>query len=312
MARRAVRKGIGSVGAGADRLIPACRTALTRGLTVFIFHDITSAPSGHQCASGSYTTPRAFEEQLRWITRRFTVVAPHWLPQLGGDRPLPANAALITFDDSWAGVFRTGVPILRKAGTPALCFLNMGTVAGDPDVAAVRRYEALNPPPDGPHLERPLDLAAAERVLRVIRERYGDDERFADFQGVTATPDDLDAVADSDVWLGSHLYHHWDLRQASASLYKDSFDKNAAALGRYPNVLPAFATPHGFGGDERTDVLRIPLNSGARVVFTGLGNQNACAEGQVLDRVSFPLEPTSEADLWYATHRRRVVGSLAS
>jgi hypothetical protein len=288
-------------------LVPACRASLTRGLTVFIFHDVTSSPSLHQRAGASYTPVDVFKRQLAWIKSRFAVVPPTALPQLGGDAPLPPNAALITFDDAWAGVFRTAIPLLRAAGVTPLCFLNMGTIEGDPDLAAVRRYEAVHPPGDRAPLGEPVGVADADALLSDLRTRYGDDPAFQAFQGPTATADDLAAVV-RDASFGSHLRHHWDLRRISEELYERSFRENAERLSRYPNTLPAFATPHGAAGD---DVVGVPLRNGARVVFVGTGAQNRGIDGARLDRVTLPGDGGVATDWWYATHRRRLVGLLA-
>jgi hypothetical protein len=199
----------------------------------------------------------------------------------------------------------------RAHGISPLCFLNMATVEGDPDLAAVRRYEIAHPPPVRPTLSGPLNLETGEHVLLEVRERYGNDAAFRRYQGDTATPDDLARVGD-DVWFGSHLYHHWDLRMISSDLYEDSFRRNLVALRGYPNTLPAFATPHGFAGDSQTDAIGCPLENGARVVFVGRGNQNANANSRVLDRVWLTPEPSTEQDWWYSTHRRRLVGRRAS
>ena len=77
---------------------------------------------------------------------------------------------MITFDDSWAGVFRLALPLLAERGIPALCFVNMGTVAGDPDLAALTRY-LKEPPP-------PLGLEAGRAFIADIRGRYGEDPAF--------------------------------------------------------------------------------------------------------------------------------------
>ncbi len=313
LARAGIRKSVTAVGSRADRLIPVWRAALTRGLTAFIFHDVTASPSSHQRTSRSYTSPEVFAEQIAWIEGRFTIVSPPSLPQLGGTGPLPSDAAMITFDDSWAGIFRLALPMLRERGIPAMCFLNMGAVAGDPDLSAVRRYEHAMSMRSRSLDTGVLDRTAGARVLAVIRDRYGDDPGFRRYQGPTATPGDLEEAANAgNVWFGSHLYHHWDLRCIATDLYEQSFDDNSAALSVYPNTLAAVATPYGYAGEAGADPCAIPAARGARVVFTGAGNQNRAADLFRLDRVSLPPEPSSAREWWYATHRRRVLGRRTS
>jgi hypothetical protein len=184
----------------------------------------------------------------------------------------------------------------------------MGTVAGDPDLSAVSRYERAMALPQ-PLLANAFDRATGARVLSEIRERYGEDPSFRTYQGPTATHDDLAAAARAGgVWFGSHLFHHWDLRRIRADLYEQSVDDNLAALAAYPNRLPAYSTPYGYAGNGRTDPSTIPATRGARIVFTATGNQNPVADRPTLDRVGLPPEPSSAQEWWYATHRNRLLG----
>lgn len=311
--RTAVRKLVTEIGPRVDGVIPAWRSVLTRGLTVFIFHEITSTPSAFQMTLNVYTSAELFRRQLAWIGRRFTVVDPPRLRQLGGDGELPPNAALITFDDAWAGVFRVGLPILREYRMPALCFLNMGTVDGAPDLAAVWAYERTTPRLGGSATQRRLDAQAGSRIVIELTEKYAGDGAFRAYQGPTATPIDLAVAADSGhVWFGSHLYNHWDVRAISVELYEQSFTQNRDALSTYPNNLAAFATPHGYAGGQEADPFSVPAEHGARVIFTGIGNQNRVIDSLVLDRVSLPPESASGREWWYATHRRRALGQRTS
>jgi peptidoglycan/xylan/chitin deacetylase (PgdA/CDA1 family) len=235
------------------------------------------------------------------------------LAQLGGDGALPPDAAMITFDDAWAGTYREGLRILRERGLPALCFVNMGTVAGDPDLAAIRRFERDHAPRADALLTARLDAAAGTRVLEEARARYAGDAGFAAYQGETATQEDLvRAAAAGNVWFASHLYHHWDLREIDQDLFHASYERNAEALSTYPNHVPAFATPHGFAGGAGLDPVAMAAQAGARVLFTGTGNQNRVVDSPVIDRLALPPEPADEQAWWYATHRRRILGGAAS
>jgi peptidoglycan/xylan/chitin deacetylase (PgdA/CDA1 family) len=285
---------------------------LTRGLTVFIFHEITGSPSEYQRKSAIYLTPEAFIARITWIRERFTIIRPTDLKPLGGAGELPPDAALITFDDAWLGVFRIALPILQSLSTPALCFLNMATVDGDPDLSAVRSYEALYPPAEGGKLERRVDKAMAPGLLAEIRGRYVADTDFGFFQGPTATHDDLRQAAASSapVWFGSHLYHHWDIRSIASDLYVQSLEDDFAALLGHPNGLPVFATPHGYTGCEDNTIRSLPREVGYRLMFVGTGRQNRVADSYLLDRITLPVGPTGPSDWWFATHRQRFLGPL--
>ncbi len=310
--RTAVRSAVAALGTTADRRIPALHAALTRGLTVFIFHDITATPSEFQLTSQTFTRPEAFREQVAWMRERFTLVDPLQLPRLGGTGQFPANAAMITFDDAWAGVFRVALPLLREQEIGALCFLNMGTVDGDPDLAVVRRYEAVVPPRSGARLGGSIDLNTGARALAEIGGAYRDDAAFRSYQGAIATLDDL-RIASSygNVWFGSHLYHHWDVRTISKDVYEDSYRRNEAALAQFPNRVPAFAPPHGYAHPDAVGDGSVPVRCGARAIFTGVNTQNRAADARHLDRISFPTGTSDAPEWWFTTHNRRVLGPLA-
>jgi peptidoglycan/xylan/chitin deacetylase (PgdA/CDA1 family) len=288
------------------------RTHLLRGLTVFVFHEVTDEPSEFQRRTSLYSTPAVFERQILWIRERFELIAPTGLSQLGGEGELPTNAALITFDDAWAGTFRIGLPVLESLSVPALCFINTATVEGTPDFAAVRLHERLHPTPGGPRLGRRHTLTTADVVLDEIAARYGIDPSFISFQGATATADDLARAAHTGlVWFGLHLHHHWDLDLVDRDLLEASLQENARAIGSYGNALPAFAPPYG---RRVPSLMSVAHGQGLTAVFGAGGEQNGSAAAPIIDRITLPFElelPPVPAQWWYETHRRRVFGRLA-
>jgi len=313
MPRVAVRRTTTALGSRFERVLPSWRQTLTRGLTVFIFHEITDEPSAFHRECGTYTSPKVFERQLDWIAERFKVIEPIALPQLGGIGAIPQNAALLTFDDAWAGIFGVGLPMLHDRGFAALLFLNTATVNGEPDLGAVRAYERARRAEDPVLTTIQLSANEGDRVATQVRERYGADARFLAYQGATATSEDVARAGDSEgVWFGSHLHHHWEVPSIAPDLYERELARNAEALAPYRNRVPAFATPNGYAGGRGADPFAAPLRQGIRVIFTGTGNQNVGVDSPVLDRLFLPTEPASPHEWWYATHRRRILGRRTS
>jgi peptidoglycan/xylan/chitin deacetylase (PgdA/CDA1 family) len=308
--RRVMRRGFRSVGWRADARVPKLRAFLARGLTIFLFHEVTDSPSPMQQEFGIFTPVDLFTEQISWLRERFTVVKPTDLRQFGAERPLPDNAALVTFDDSWQGIFRVALPLLEEMGVPSISFLNMGTIRGDPELPAVRAYEELRVPPSQQVLATPVDEDRGARILAGIRERYAESAEFRNYQGPTVTPSELAEVASSSsfAWFGSHLYHHWDIRDITADLYERSLRENLEALAPYPNVLPVFATPYGYSGAGDDKALSIPHQLGYRVVMTVTGRQNPDPDAYVLDRLPLPISSSTASDWWHASHRLRLLG----
>lgn len=303
------RAGGTALGPSAERCLPRLRSRLVRGLTVFIFHEITDTPSQFQRRALISTSPALFARQIRWISERFDVIAPTELEQLGGAAPPPPNAALITFDDAWAGVFRIGLQILNSLEVPSLCFINTAPVAGAPDLGAVRLYERLYGAGAAGNLDGEHSLTTATSALKTIAERYQGDPQFAAFQGATATAQDLAGAARSGrVWFGQHLHHHWDLALTDDQLFETSLRSNARALEAYANRLPVFAPPFG---RVTASLLPVAQRAGMKAVFIAAGGQNRTAEAPVLDRVTLPTDRVAPAEWWYQTHRRRLFGPLA-
>jgi peptidoglycan/xylan/chitin deacetylase (PgdA/CDA1 family) len=309
--RRGVRRRAAAIGSRVDSHLAQFQRLTTRGLTIFVFHEITDTPSEFQQRTAGYTSPEVFRQQILWIGDRFEFIAPTALAQLGGSGELPDRAAVITFDDAWAGVFRAGLPILASLAIPALCFLNMATVEGAPDLSAVRLYERRSPAGGGSRLDRRLDSTAAASVVAEVRSRYRDNQDFATFQGPTATPEDLKTAVTTGkpVWFGSHLFHHWDTSSVTSEVVTESARDNARALSDYSNALPALATPYGHGAES---VYRNARELGFQVVFIATGAQNRDPGAFVLDRLALEPEPSGPRDWWYATHRRRLFGTIAS
>jgi peptidoglycan/xylan/chitin deacetylase (PgdA/CDA1 family) len=306
--RTAIRKTVSLSGEYVDRKCSTLRTALTNGLSVFLFHNVSSEPSPFQRKTQSFTTPVVFREQIAWIRNRFTIIGADQLVQLGGTARLPSNAALLTFDDCWSGIFEEAVPYLIHNQLPALCFLNMATIGGDPDFAAVEYYEREL------GLQRarpPYDAQAAAQRINAIRHRYVGDFKFAEFQGRTATLGDLrNAAASGLITFGSHLYHHWAVSDLTADAFCDSFVANRAALSAFGNQSAAIAIPYGDLGVHAEQISSASRALGTHVMFVGTGSQNYDDKSFVLDRVWFPPEPSGPADWWYSVHRKRVMSLI--
>ena len=131
------------------------------------------------------------------------------------------------------------------------------------------------------------------------------------FQGPTATPSDLAEVASSSsslVWFGSHLYHHWEIRDITPDVYERSLRENREALSAYPNSVPIFATPYGYSGRGQAHVLSLPGRLGYRVIMIVTGRQNTHTAAPVLDRLPLPITPSDARDWWHASHRLRLLG----
>jgi len=70
-------------------------------------------------------TPEAFEANVRFLLRRFSVVS---LSDVIAGRQRKKPSCVITFDDGWLDTYEVAFPILRRLGAPATVFLPTGYI----------------------------------------------------------------------------------------------------------------------------------------------------------------------------------------
>lgn len=95
-------------------------------LTVVMFHRVLPDTSPEwRGADPTYTvSDRLFSECLDFFKRQYTVVPLEaLLAACDGRQRLPRRSLLITFDDGWADNEAVALPLLRRAGLPAVIFV---------------------------------------------------------------------------------------------------------------------------------------------------------------------------------------------
>ena len=74
-------------------------------------------------------SPEDFEEEIRYLTRKYRVIPLMELCRNLTNRDrIPSDAVVITFDDGYRDNYRYAYPILRKYGVPATIFLATGHI----------------------------------------------------------------------------------------------------------------------------------------------------------------------------------------
>jgi peptidoglycan/xylan/chitin deacetylase (PgdA/CDA1 family) len=136
-------------------------------LTIVMYHYVRDV--ARSAYPGIYAlSVDGFIAQLDYLTAHYTVVSPDdLLAAIAGGRPLPANAALLTFDDGYRDHYDTVLPILRERKLSA-AFFPVGMVLAERKVLAANKL----------HFVRSVlgdDRLAAEvyRLIDRYRETYG-------------------------------------------------------------------------------------------------------------------------------------------
>ncbi len=266
-------------------------------LFVFMFHDVSNAPSSFSKKYNLNVTPANFSKQLGFINNYFRVINAKQLLQL---KSLDEPTALITFDDGLQGYFETALPILTENNCPSLIFLNMEPIEGgvfwsglvtyicdiDPDF---RKWLAAECPE---RVDVSFLTIEESLVWRFVDSRPIGREKYLEvvrnFHNGFATKEMLEkAACVPGVYFGSHLYNHYNAVQLTTENLKESYVRNMTSLSQYQNSVPLFAYPFGQPGsclNARThSVLR---DLGAEHLFDSVQLFNSSPGNYLLHRVN--------------------------
>lgn len=301
---------------------PVLRPMLRGATCIFLYHDVSDAPSRFSETFGLNAPPAVFERQIEAIRELFNVIGPAEL--LSGDYERPA--ALITFDDGFRSYFTTALPILERHDCHSLIFLNMSPVMGEvfwsglicylcrsvPDFMDYLRSELgdrMTPEPFlqcSPSLvEGYLAKADREAVYAAAREFYGE----------FATMADLEAASPGHCHFGNHLFNHFNSVEMTPDELDAAYRQNREALEGFPNSTELFSYPFGQPErcyNERTNAQIRAL--GARLIFSATGkisfNPPAVPPGALLHRFSGTerMHDGQELRYWLARQRLAQLG----
>jgi len=232
-----------------SRLSASLRNDKSNGLTIFVFHDLTDAPSAFAIDYDQYIEPSRFERQVRWIRAKFRVTSVHDL--LTGDDRRLRGAALITFDDGWEGAFQNGLPILRGHGLSGTHFLKAcPLIEPYPAIPAFAGYLSRYSPAFAQDraLRPPHHLTPSPQLLNDLVDSYGDGwiGEALKYQGRLVPHESLMEFSTAqDVSVGSHLYEHWNSCALSESEFQPDYRRIVASLEEKRNFVPMGAFPNG-------------------------------------------------------------------
>jgi peptidoglycan/xylan/chitin deacetylase (PgdA/CDA1 family) len=288
------------------RLLPHVRNAVEKGLTIFVFHEVSDHPSLFARQYDIAISIETFRRQAIWIKTNFNVINPNTL--LDGEA-LPERAALITFDDGFLGTFDHGLPILESLGLPSIIFLNMQAILeGRPTLSALACYLDRHEPKfadfvAASELKPPYHLTLTPDLLERFENRHGvvDLNAVRAYQGAFADIERVRAWDGKDlVYFGNHLFDHWNACALEPSEFLAQYQLNERALAQLQNAVNIFAFTNGQPEScfSRRDLILLK-DIGAAKVFAAAAGVNRESQKYLLGRLSFFERDQHENMLWF-------------
>lgn len=102
---------------------------------VLMYHGVAQVPRSLDPAN-IFVTKEAISHQIARLTERHgfrPLTEAQYLDALAGERRVPSNSCLITFDDGYASVLDEAAPLLAAARVPAICYVSPGLLGAQPD-----------------------------------------------------------------------------------------------------------------------------------------------------------------------------------
>ena len=171
------------------------------GISILMYHQVGEFVSMPTHRS-TYCHVRRFRAQMAWLHRlRFHVLRmDEVLAALRGERPIPARAVALTFDDGYQNFYEYAYPVLQRYGFPAMVYL-VSEHIGQP--ARWFAAEGRETPPlmSGEHI-RQLRAAGVDFGAHGARHI-----RLADVDLDTARKDIVDSRQRLQSLLGEEIRH---------------------------------------------------------------------------------------------------------
>jgi peptidoglycan/xylan/chitin deacetylase (PgdA/CDA1 family) len=119
---------------GARRLgLPGLDGSARRAAVIVRYHSVSDPLEGSQLylEPSIAVPPAVFERQIALLAHRYACISMDRLIEgLAGGRPLPRNAAVVTFDDGYRDNYDYAYPLLRRHRVPAMFYVATGCLDG--------------------------------------------------------------------------------------------------------------------------------------------------------------------------------------
>ena len=281
-----------------------------RTLRCVVFHDIAESESVFTRGMDVTETPSHFERALRFITKHYHPVA---LRDVLDGHPLPDRPALVTFDDGYASIMETAIPLCKRLGIPATLFLNAAFVDNkrlSPDnlvcyVANVFGMRIINLAARSvcgehyaPAMRETMDVfrrlftstklpQRAEFLQTLIKLAEIDDGRIALERRLYLTGAQVRALSRAGFEIGNHTMSHVHCRHLCPGDLPNEIDRNKKELEMVSTTnVRCFSVPYGSSVDLSNELVDHLRRSGHERIFLSEGLRNSCRDiGLFIDRV---------------------------
>lgn len=252
---------------------------------VLCYHNVVDPSARSDATLGLHIPFAAFERQIRWLTRHYTIVPLDEFVDCVADGASLRRVAAITFDDGYAGVFDNAWPLLRDLGVPATVFLVAGAHGESreqgfwwDDAEVLHGYS--------PAAERRwLTECKGDRIA--ILGAGASPPRPAPAWCRPATWEQIAAAVRTGLAIGAHTATHRTLPALSdVEMYRELVESRAV-IRRNAGVIPAlFAYPYGLWDERSRDAVQV---AGYRAAFTlGADRRTRANDLWTLPRLSIP------------------------
>jgi peptidoglycan/xylan/chitin deacetylase (PgdA/CDA1 family) len=267
-----------------------------RGVVVLGYHRVAAGRVDTPFEPALFsTTAVGLDEQMRFATRHFDVVAPE---EIGLAPDARGRRVAITFDDGYRDNYELALPVLRKHGVRAAFFLPTGfldepRVPWWDELAWIARRSAQTAIPAGDWLEAPLPLERdRSRAVFELANVYKSlpsarTEAFMDYCGEAAGTGRCDPATAAEEWMtwamaaemrdagmtiGGHSVTHPVLANADPETQRREIEGCARRLDEELGVpMRLFAYPVGLRDSFDEATRRALAEAGVELAFSLYG-----------------------------------------
>jgi len=279
---------------------------INRGLTIFVYHEVTDFPSQFSTDYSLSVTLSTFEKQVSWIKKNFKIIHP--LDLLSNNK-LPESAAIISFDDGMKSSFENGLRILEEMNIPSIFFLNMGHILDqDPLESAFVSYLGRNSNEfklfcEQRDINKPYHLTFKpdDKVMFLKIFKNIQKNKIEEYLGEFANLKLVQKWSDSKlVVYGNHLYKHWNSNALNEIEFLEQYNKNKKSIDKFYNFIDYFSFPNGQPescfNSKHIELLRV---NKVKKLFSSAGNINSNQNNYLLDRISLGPYDINEFAMWF-------------